>query len=362
MRATSGRVLAAFRLVLGLALLTGCATAERAQPPTPGDAWQQRENRRAAQPSAPPAENLAPVDRAADDAAGAVPNGSIATVNGRDIPRARMINLLLRAHGPALLEQFIILEAAESLAAREGLSVTSAEVEGEYERALRRLSDPLAALAPDAFDRAAAERLLGSVLSERNISHEEFQLGMRRNALLRRIVHGRLTVSEAQLRQEYERRFARRVKVRDILLASLGDVARVEERLRAGEDFAEAARRYSASTVGARLGGLLDPFSANDDLVPGLLREAAFRLEPGQVSTALRVGNWYHLIKVERHLPAESPDFAAVRATLEQTVHERLAEPAMEELNEQLFRDAVVEIHDPVLREVFQRRYPDTSE
>ncbi len=270
--------------------------------------------------------------------------------------------MLLRAQGPALLEQLIILEAAEALAAREGLNVTSAEVEREYEMALRRLSDPLAALAPEAFDRSAAERLLSSVLSERNISHEEFQLGMRRNALLRRMVHGRLTVSELQLRQEYERRFARRVQVRDIMLASLGDVARVEERLRAGEDFAEAARRYSASTVGARLGGLLEPFSESDDLVPGLLRETAFRLEIGQVSTALRVGNWYHLIKVERHIPAESPDFATVRESLERSVRERLAEPAMEELNEQLFREAVVEIHDPVLREVFQQRYLDRRE
>lgn len=346
--------------VAGLAHFFGCASTAQPPPASPGEVWQQRDGRRADQPLAPIG-NPAPDDRAASGGTGVALADPIATVNGRAISRARMVSLLLRAQGPALLEQFIILEAAESLAAREGLSITKVDVDREHEMALRRLSDPLAALAPDAFDRAAAERLLGSVLAERNISHEEFQLGMRRNALLRKIVEARLTISDVQLRQEYERRFARRVQVRDIMLASLSDVARVEERLRAGEDFAEAARRYSASAVGARLGGLLEPFSECDDVVPALLRETAFRLEPGQVSAALRVGNWYHLIKVDKQLPAESPDFAAVRGELERTTRARLAEPAIEELYEQLFREAVVEIHDPVLREVFRQRYPERS-
>jgi parvulin-like peptidyl-prolyl isomerase len=270
-----------------------------------------------------------------------------------------VIDLLLRAQGVGILEQLVVLDSAERLAAEKILVVTKEDVDREYELALRRLTDPLASVNAGPFDRAAAERSLQAVLAQRNISQEEFLLGMRRHAYLRRIVESELAFSDEQLQEEFERSFGRRVKVRHIQLATPRQVSRVQERLASGEDFAAAARDYSANLISAEVGGLLEPFSAANEELPAAFREAAFALQPGEVSGAVRVGEWYHILKLVEVIPADDVDPEEVRGELEGKLRERLIEPGMQELYEQLFREAVIEIHDPVLKESFFRAHPE---
>ena len=244
-------------------------------------------------------------------------------------------------------------------AADAGLTITQADIDREYEQALRSLGDPLSSITPEPFDRETAEHLLETVLSQRNVSREEFDVITRRNAYLRKIVESQQVLTEEQLRLEFGRLYGKRVQVRHIQLGTLAEVARVKERLAAGEDFGELAGRYSANTASARSDGLLDPFSAGDEEVPALLRETAFSLVPRQVSDAVRIGEWYHLVKVERLLPAVEKEFEQVRAELERSARRRLSGPAMYELFESLFRGASIEIHDPALEEAFNRKHED---
>ena len=172
-----------------------------------------------------------------------------------------------------------------------------------------------------------------------------------------RIVQSQQRFTEQQLRDQYERTYGPRVQVRHIQLATPGQVGRVQERLAGGEDFAELARIRSANQIAAQNGGLLDPFSRQEDELAANFKKVAFSLEHGRVSGAVRVGEWYHLIKVERHLPPSYPDFEAVRADLEDRLRERLTEPAMHELYEKLIREANIEISDPAFRAAFDRRH-----
>jgi parvulin-like peptidyl-prolyl isomerase len=269
-----------------------------------------------------------------------------------------VVNLLLEAHGVGVLEQLIALHAAEALAAKKELTVTAADVDFEYDLALRRLSDPLSSVTPATFDRRDAERLLDSVLAERNLSRGEFLLTLRRNAYLRRIVDAELTFTDEQLEAESNQAFGERVQIRHIQLGSAMDVARIQERIAAGEEFGELAVRYSANTGSARQRGLLDPFSAGDERLPALLRQVAFSLKPAEVSNVVRIGEWHHLLKLERRLAAEPRDLAASRGELEGRLRQREAEKAMRELYEKLLRETAVEIHDPILRGAFERKYP----
>ncbi len=283
---------------------------------------------------------------------------AIATVNNRPIPRRRLVELLLQSHGAAVLEQLIGLETAAMAAAESGVIITGVDVGREYDRALQKLAGPLSSLTPAPLVRQEAERLLETVLLERGVAREEFNLIMQRNAYLRKIVEAGTVIADRQLREEFNRLYGRRAQVRHIQLATLGELEHVKARLAAGEDFGKLAHRYSANVASARVGGLLDPFSAEDDSAPPLFREVAFSLDPDEVSSAVRVGEWYHLIKVERVFPAEEHDFESVRLELERSLRERIAEPAMYELFENLFEQANIEIHDPALRTAFQRKHP----
>lgn len=283
-------------------------------------------------------------------------SAAVATVNGRPVAASQVVDLLLRSHGPGILEQLVALYAAEDLAKKKGLTVGEKDVDQEFELALRRLAQPLSSLNSGSFDRAEAERILESVLSQRNISHEEFFLPLRRNAFLRKIALAELSVSEEQIRAEYARRYGERVQIRHIQLSSSAEASRMQERLASGEDFAELASRYSANAAGAKNGGLIDPISATDEELPDNFRRAAFALQPGQISGVIRVGEWYHVLKMEKRIPAESPDFAAVRGELTRAVSDRLVEARMRELYEQSLTQAAVDVHDPALREAYQRR------
>lgn len=281
---------------------------------------------------------------------------AIATVNGRSISRQRLDKLLMLSRGPEVLEQLIGLEAANMAADARGLTVTQDDVDREYDRALRRLVDPLSSITPDSFDRGRAEELLRTVLAERKVSHEEFRLVMKRNAYLRKIVASETTFTTDQLRREFDRLYGNRALVRHIQLASLGEVDRVNTAMAAGKGFGELARRFSANTASAGQGGLLDPFSAEDDSLPRVFRNVAFSLAPDAVSSPVRVGEWYHLIKLERIVPPEDVQFEQERDDLVRRLRDRDSERAMFEAFENLFLEASIEIHDPALRAAFDRK------
>jgi len=253
------------------------------------------------------------------------------------------------------LEQLVGLEIAEQAATNKGLKVSEQDVDFEFDLALRRLSDPLSTATTAPADRTAAEGLLDSVLAERNISREEFLVTLRRNAYLRKIVQSQQVITDDQLRAEFRCRFGERVLVRHIQLGSTAEAGRVQDRLAAGEDFADLASRYSANSASARKQGLLDPFSADDEEIPSALRQAAFALQPGQVSNVVRVGEWYHLLKLDRVLPSEQRDFDQVRGELERDLRIRVSEVAMRELYEKLFQQANIEVRDPAIRPAFER-------
>lgn len=326
-------------------------------PPSVGEAWQQQARSEEHVSDVSRDRSLARSEESRQQSC--LSNEPIATVNGRPIARHRVVNLLLRSHGVGILEQLIVLDSAERLAAEKSLKVTAADVDHEYTSALRRLIDPLSSVTSGPVDREAAERTLEAILSERNISREEFLTGMRRRAYLRRIVEAEQVFTEERIQGEFERSFSRRVQVRHIQLATPQQVTRVQERLAAGDDFAELARHYSANLASAEAGGLLEPFSALNEDLPALFRQTAFALCPGEVSDAIRIGEWYHVLRLEKVIPAGDVDLEQVRGELEHRLGERLIEPAMREIYERLFREATIKIHDPVLKEAFDKTHKD---
>ncbi len=281
-----------------------------------------------------------------------------AVISGVPIAREKIVEPLMGTHGVSVLEDLIVLHMAEREAETKGVAVTPADIEREYEITLERLSHRPDSLSPEPFDRERAERLLQSLRAERGVSPEQFRLTLRRNAVLRKLVERDLRFSDDQLQEEFARGYGERVQVRHIQLATLADISRIREKLDAGEDFAELARRFSADTSTAAEGGLLDPFSAADDTIPLALRQSAFKLSEGQVSSAVRVGEWTHILMLERRIPSDPRNAAERKPELERRLRARRAEPAIQALARKLFEAAEVQVLDPVLREGYMSRHP----
>jgi foldase protein PrsA len=282
-------------------------------------------------------------------------------VGATQISRDEFVSLLIRSRGAAVLDQIVGLAAAEDFAKKRGVALTDADVEFEYNLALRRLSDPLASAVVEDFDKPDAERLLDSVLSSRQISRPEFMLTVRRNALLRKALAAETAISDDQLRVEFDLAYGDRVQLRHIQLGNLPDAARVKERLAIGEDFADLATRYSTNVTTSRRGGLLDPFSLRDEHISQAMRQTAARLAAGEISDVVRVGEWYHLLKLEKQIPAEKRSFDSVRDVLQKRIEVRLTDARMREVHEKLFREANVQITDPLLGEAWRAAHQTSN-
>ena len=116
-------------------------------------------------------------------------------------------------------------------------------------------------------------------------------------------------VTEDDVQAEWERQAPKETVDASHILVSVDDDADDEEarlkaedllrRARSGEDFAELARNNSDDSGTATQGGSLGQFGRDRMVAP--FTEAAFALEPGQISDLVRTQYGFHIIKVFRH-------------------------------------------------------------
>ncbi len=352
-RAASDRF-GALACALLMATLTGCPTPGGPPARRIGEAWPSPAPTPAVAVAAAPAE---PDPAPAPAPPTAVDNDAIiATVNGTPIRRGPLVDLLLAGHGPGMLEQMVVLEAARRTAAERGIVVTQADIDREYDRSIRQLLGMVGDGDFQTFDSQAGRAILDGILARRNISEREYRLAVERNACLRKIVAAELRIRPEQIRREYARVAASRVSIRHIELQDPAQVARVRRLLDAGVPFADLARLYSTNITTGQNGGLLEPFAADDPDVPALLREVAFALQDGEVSNAVRIETTYHIIQRVQLLPGRSETLEALRPELEQRVRDRLTVPAMQVLYRELYDGADISIYDPVLRDAVKQR------
>ncbi len=334
--------------------VVGCNMTERPAGRRVGDAWEE--------PASPPAGELDDWDAPEADSSGmpertgALP---IATVNERPISRKRLFGLLLRTHGMKVLGQLIAVEVVRDAAEKEGVAVTPADIRVEYDRALLRISSPVPAATQPNLGEAAREAMLTEMLARRGLTREEFNLAMERQAYLRKLAAKRLKITDEQLRAQYEMMYEERVQVRHIQVPSLRDVGPIRRLLADGRDFAEVAKFHSRNPRTSPNGGLLPPFSRNQDDVPPQLREAAFKLQLEQVSSAIRIDRDYHLIKPVKRFAKSNVKLEHVKEIVRVKLTERLLPELMDRIEKELVEEARkrIVITDPVLRKQFEERY-----
>lgn len=315
-------------------------------------AWQE-ENRR---PSAP-ASGDAPAttqDAAAASVAPQKPAGeAIASVNGRPVRRDAVLRTLISGYGLGVLQQHIALAVVQQEAEKAGVQISESDIEREYDLSVQGPTPD--GSAPAALTPASRQALIEVWLKRTGVSSDELRIAMTRQAYLRRLVEPKVEVTEQALSEEYDRQYGERVQVRLIQVASMAEMRRVTSALASGADFAGLAAQYSIDQTSARDGGLLPPFSMSDERFPKQLREAAFALQPGQVSNPLQFDGFFHVMKAERRLSRQAVAPAFVKSQLEKAARVRLTARMMDETSVRLLQEARIRIDDPTLRDAYRR-------
>lgn len=169
------------------------------------------------------------------------------------------------------------------------------------------------------------------------------------------VLTGDTIISDAELREAFEDQApGQRVRARHILLSypqdadeaardSVGELAEtLQQRAASGEDFAPLAREHSQDQGTAQEGGDLGWFERGRMVQP--FEEAAFALQPGEVSDVVETPFGLHVIKVEER---ETPTWDEERG-------DEFRGQLVNQRRQQSLTDYVESLQDPVDLEVEQ--------
>lgn len=125
-------------------------------------------------------------------------------------------------------------------------------------------------------------------------------------------------LTDEKLRERYQTDFAsgggdEEVHALHILVDSEAAAADVRREIEGGADFADMAKKHSKGPSGPRGGDL--GFFRRKDMVPEF-SEAAFALQPGQISQPVKTQFGWHIITVVERRTAPPPSFEEVADTL----------------------------------------------
>lgn len=266
----------------------------------------------------------------------------LAVVNGQQITRDEVAQQALRRFGEMVIESVINNQLILAECQKQGIQVTADDVTQELERRAKK------------FGRSV-ESYVELIRSERGIDEHKLRNEVIWTKLaLQRLAASRIEVTEDQIATRMQSDFGPRVQVRAIALASENEARQILAQAQANpEQFSRLAMDHSIDPQSASVGGLLPPFFQNMD--EPVLEQAAFALQPGQLSPVIQMADQFIVLKCERTWPAR--ELTREQEVLaRQRIKDELRDSNLEEAAEALFKhmqetsEIVNVINDPELR------------
>lgn len=223
---------------------------------------------------------------------------------------AELERLLVRRHGAEALQELVLKKILDQEVKRTGVEVSGAEIE-------RRVKEAREEVAKQYSGQGVT---LEDLFKAQGIRAEDF-----REQLVARLSLEKLVIREL-ICGEW-------VRLRLITVSTGEKAAELLERLKAGSDFGELAKKESIDRCAARDGRFGTCFRGE---VPPELEAAAFALAPGAVSEVVKTPAGFVIAKAEERQEAKSRPYADIREEVER----RLADspPGQEQVQRHLAR------------------------
>ena len=266
--------------------------------------------------------------------------------NGRFIGEQRYEQLLQSQNPPLTKSQFeeslrrsLVLDKLRS-AITSWIAVSDSEVENEFRRRNEKVKVQVVALTADKF--RSQVTVTDAEIPPYFESHKaDYRVGEQRKVkyllLDREQARQTVAVPQADIQRYYNDNSQQytspeRVRASHILLNTGGkDEAAVRKqaeellaKIKAGANFAELAKKYSEDPGSKEKGGDLD-FFPRGQMVPEF-EQAAFSLQPGQVSDLVKTQYGFHIIKVVEKQAGSTQTLDQVRAQIQQTLAAQIAD------------------------------------
>ena len=264
----------------------------------------------------------------------------MALVNGQDISRKDLLDACVVRHGESVLESLVNKRLILNHCEKRGITIDEAEIAAEIDRMAGRFQ-------------LGREQWLEMLEKERDITPQEYARDIVWPTLaLRKLAASELQVPAAEVDKEFEKQYGPMVRARLIAVGNVDLARQLHSQLTAQPDnFARLAIEHSIDINSASVGGLIQPIRRH--VGDQNIEKEAFSLQPGQISSIIKVADQFVILKCEAQLPPRQVN----RAEVEQELVERIRDEKLRELAHELFgqlqASATIQnvFNDPQLRE-----------
>jgi len=245
----------------------------------------------------------------------------VAVVNGEEVNRDRLADLLIDMYGNEGLGMLIRRTLVKQESIKRNVTVTEEEiaeridtlVEGVIEQEMKKggLKDE------DALKRELEKAKVTLDQFKENIQ-KKFKLSngqVEAQLLAEKIIKQTIKVTDEELREAYEEQLGEKILARQIVLRTSRDAERNLERIKTGADFEALARKESVDRNSASRGGKMRPFGPK-----GTIGKEVANLKNGEVSKIIKTDSGYHIIKIEKRIPRSMKKFSEVKEDLAKLV------------------------------------------
>lgn len=258
--------------------------------------------------------------------------GVVATVNGDRISMKQLGDECLLRHGEEILESEISQLLLRQSLRKARLSVTDADLEAEVRHAAE-----LAGII-DKQGNPDLKTWYQAITKEQGITKEEYlNNAVWPSAALKKLTEQSVEVTQEDLQKGFEANYGERVRCRAIVLGSMRRAQEVWDKARHNDSadyFGDLAEEYSVEPTTRTLRGEVPPLQRYGGQPQ--LEEAAFQLEPGQLSGIIQTGDKFIILRCEGRTERMDIDMQEVEDILRRDIYEKKLRMAMSEKFEEL--------------------------
>ncbi len=244
-------------------------------------------------------------------------DNNVAVVNGEEISRDTLANVLINIYGGEGLERIIRRTLVKQEARKRNITVTEEEIakrielhiNGQIQKQMQQggLKD---------------EQDLNRELEKAGITMEQYRKNVSKmfkltkgqveaELLSEKIIKETVKITDEELHEVFEEQLGEKILARQIVFRNMRDAEKSLERIKSGANFEALAKKESIDRNSASREGRMRPFGPQ-----GVMGEAVANLKNGEISDIVKTDSGYHLIKLEKRIPRSTKKFSEVKDDL----------------------------------------------